>query len=103
MWGEGWRNRGRGKHSASWMPVVTCGQPQDRRAKTQKVEQEKSGRRRVPSNQQQLEWDEGRERGSVAHRREGGEERAWALMKSSLDVKEGGKSGSLSSDHGDKR
>lgn len=84
--------------------MVTCGQPQDRRAKAQKVEQEKRvAGGRVPSNQQQLEWDEGRERGSVAHRREGGEERAWALMKSSLDVKEGGKSGSLSSDHGDKR
>lgn len=36
----------------------------------------------------------------MAHHREGGEERAWALMKSSLDVKEGGKSGSLSSDRG---
>lgn len=62
MWGEGWRGGGRGKHSASWMPMVTCGQPQDRRAKAQKVEQEKRvAGGRVPSNQQQLEWDEGRE------------------------------------------
>lgn len=44
----------------------------------------------MPSNKQQLEKGMGREGDSVAHRREEREEeRAWALMRSSLNLKKG--------------
>lgn len=54
------------------------------------------GGRRLPGNKQQLEKGGGRARDSVAHHSEGEDERARALMRSSLNLKKGGKRGLLS-------
>lgn len=50
----------------------------------------------MPGNKQQLEKGGGRARDSVAHHSEGEDERARALMRSSLNLKKGGKRGLLS-------
>lgn len=54
------------------------------------------GGRRLPGNKQQLEKGGGRARDSVAHHSEGEDERARALMRSSLNLKKSGKRGLLS-------
>lgn len=49
------------------------------------------GRRQLPSNKQKLEKGGGREGDSVAHHGAREKERAWALMRLSLNLKKGSK------------